>query len=233
MTGTPAEPGAADATGSAGVDPAEERLANLFAGLNEVIRAGEETRRLRAEMIRRLAAAGWTQDRLARLAGMSQPAVSKQVTRAAGPAGATAEPDGLALDQGDAPWLEGRLWGLAEEIADWVAASREPGGGAAHCARLTQALARGRKRFSERNVDALRRLVEEDLRTHRAVLDPRHQGTYDRIARALDTRATPGSHSEHTASARRTLARQIQRMRLREADEATADTTTAGDTRGC
>jgi transcriptional regulator with XRE-family HTH domain len=210
--------------GTTGADPTEEQLAVMFTGLNEVIRAGEEMRRLRAEMIRLLAGAGWTQDRLARLAGMSQPAVSKQVT---GSPGAASDTGGLALDQEDAPWLEGRLWGLAEAIAEEVAEygeSREStgpaGGGTARSARLTQALARGRKRFTERNVDALRRLVEEDLRTHRAALGPRHQEVreaYDRIARALDTGGAAGPYTEGTAPARRALARQVQRMRLRQA----------------
>lgn len=49
--------------------------------MNEVIRAGEEMRKLRTEMIRVLAGLGWTQDRIARLADMSQPAVSKQAAK--------------------------------------------------------------------------------------------------------------------------------------------------------
>ncbi|MFE7410884.1 sigma-70 family RNA polymerase sigma factor [Streptomyces laurentii] len=211
-------PGAGGA-GAGGADPTEEQLAVMFAGLNEVIRAGEEMRRLRAEMIRVLAGAGWTQDRLARLAGMSQPAVSKQVTGSH-----AADTGGLALDQEDAPWLEGRLWGLAEaiaeEIAESAACAKSTTGGTAGSARLTQALARGRKRFTERNVDALRRLVEEDLRTHRAALGPRHheaREAYDRIARALDTGGAAGPYTEGTAPARRALARQVQRMRLRQA----------------
>lgn len=219
-TGAGTTKAGATKAGAAGADPTEEQLAVMFAGLNEVIRAGEEMRRLRAEMIRVLAGAGWTQDRLARLAGMSQPAVSKQVTGSHG----AADTGGLALDQEDAPWLEGRLWGLAEAIAEEVAESGEStgsaGGGTARSARLTQALARGRKRFTERNVDALRRLVEEDLRTHRAALGPRHQEAreaYDRIARALDTGGAAGPYTEGTAPARRTLARQVQRMRLRQA----------------
>ncbi|MFJ9828735.1 sigma-70 family RNA polymerase sigma factor [Streptomyces sp. NPDC101160] len=183
----------------------EEQAEELFAGMNEVIRAGEEMRRLRAEMIQQFAAAGWTQDRLARLAGMSQPAVSKQLTRPR--AGEAAD---VSLDQHDTPWLEGRLWGLAEEIAGTL-------GGAAACARLTHALALGRKRFTPQNVDALRRLVEEDLRTHRAELAPRHQETYDRVARALDTMPPPAREAgggPGGPAARRTLARQVQRVRL-------------------
>ncbi|MFI8344776.1 hypothetical protein ACIF8W_32585 [Streptomyces sp. NPDC085639] len=38
-------------------------------------------RRLRAEMIKLFAGFGWTQERIARIADMSQPAVSKQVAK--------------------------------------------------------------------------------------------------------------------------------------------------------
>ncbi|MFI8519290.1 sigma-70 family RNA polymerase sigma factor [Streptomyces sp. NPDC085481] len=186
----------------------EEQVARMFAGMNEVIRAGEEMRTLRAEMIQLFAGLGWTQDRLARLAGMSQPAVSKQVAKAR--AGEAADPADLSLDQHDAPWLEGRLWGLAEEIAETV-------GEAAHCSRHVHALTRGRKRFTPQNVDALRRLVEEDLRAHRTDLTAGHQQVYDRIARGLDVLATKGEAGAGPASARRTLACQIQRVRLKDA----------------
>jgi len=183
----------------------EDQVGRMFAGMNEVIRAGEEMRRLRAEMIQTLAGAGWTQDRLARLAGMSQPAVSKQVARSG-----TGEPVDLTLDQLDPPWLEGRLWGLAEEIARRL-------DDAAHCSRLVHALARGRKRFTARNVDALRRLVEEDLREHRAEAPfTAYQEAYDRIARGLDVLATagPDDASAGSAARRRALACQLQRVRL-------------------
>lgn len=186
----------------------EERVAALFAGMNEVIRAGEEMRRLRAEMIRLFASEGWTQDRLARLAGMSQPAVSKQVTRTADAVGIPGSGPGDP-GQEDTPWLEGCLWGLAEEIARLV-------GDEAGCAGFTHTLTRGRKRFTEPNVDALRRLVEADLREHRAELGARHQEAYDRIARALDTRAAAGGGGAASPSARRALARQVQRVRLRQ-----------------
>lgn len=194
-------PEALDAT-----DLTEEQVGQMFAGMNEVIRAGEEMRRLRAEMIQALAAAGWTQDRLARLAGMSQPAVSKQLARPG--AGEAAD---VSLDQHDTPWLEGRLWGLAEEVSEAL-------GDRARCARLVHVLARGRKRFTASNVDALRRLVEEDLREHSA--EPRfgaYQKAYDRIARGLDVLATTDGSEAGPASARRALACQIQRVRLREA----------------
>ncbi|WP_128981005.1 sigma-70 family RNA polymerase sigma factor [Streptomyces roseicoloratus] len=192
----------------------EEQAARMFAGMNEIIRAGEEMRHLRAEMIRLLAGAGWTQERLARLAGMSQPAVSKQVTRAS--AGEDAPPAADAsLDQWDTPWLEGRLWGLAEELS----AALDDG---AHCSRLVHALARGRKRFTPQNVDALRRLMEEDLREYGA--EPpfaAYRNTYDRIARGLDVLATAGRGAEAVpASRRRALACQIQRVRLHEAPTA-------------
>src|SRR4051794_7239611 len=93
----------------------EEQAARMLAGVNDVIRAGEEMRRLRTELIRVFTGLGWTQDRIARLTGMSQPAVSKQVTRHR--AGGPQPPLELGLDQHDAPWLEGRLWALAEEIS--------------------------------------------------------------------------------------------------------------------
>ncbi|MFD0371731.1 sigma-70 family RNA polymerase sigma factor [Streptomyces sp. NPDC127114] len=184
----------------------EEQVGRMFAGMNEIIHAGEEMRRLRCEMIQLFAAAGWTQDRLARLAGMSQPAVSKQVARAAG----ADEPADVSLEQLDTPWLEGRLWGLAEELS---AALDDT----AHCSRLVHALARGRKRFTPQNVDALRRLVEEDLREYGAEAPFRaYQNTYDRIARGLDVLATSEGTEAGRASRRRALACQIQRVRLQE-----------------
>ncbi|MER7517956.1 helix-turn-helix transcriptional regulator [Streptomyces sp. NPDC126499] len=191
----------------------EEQVGRMFAEMNEIIDAGEEMRRLRAEMIRLFVGAGWTQERLARLAGMSQPAVSKQAARARteGAAGGTGEPVDLSLDQLDPPWLEGRLWGLAEAVSETL-------DDAAHCSRLVHALARGRKRFTPQNVDALRRLVEEDLREHRAEAPfAAYREAYDRIARGLDVpTATDGSPAGSPAR-RRTLACQVQRVRLRDA----------------
>ncbi|GAA3389761.1 sigma-70 family RNA polymerase sigma factor [Streptomyces roseoviridis] len=204
----------------------EEQVGRMFAEMNEIIRAGEEMRRLRAEMIRLFAGAGWTQDRLARLAGMSQPAVSKQVAGARTDGGATAGgaaasggratgggaggPVDLSLDQRDLPWLEGRLWGLAEAVSETLE-------DAAHCSRLVHALARGRKRFTPQNVDALRRLVEEDLREHGA--EPpfgAYRNAYDRIARGLDDPTATDGPAAGPAARRRTLACQVQRVRLRE-----------------
>ncbi|MEU9082072.1 sigma-70 family RNA polymerase sigma factor [Streptomyces sp. NPDC048357] len=181
----------------------EEQAGRMFAGMNEVIRAGEEMRQLRTEMIRVLAGWGWTQDRIARLADMSQPAVSKQAAkhRTDGPP----TPMGLALDQYDAPWLEGRLWGLAEEIS-------EAFGDTARCARLVDALARGRKRFTPGNVDALRRLVEEDLLPHRVELPAGYRSAYDEISRGLDVPPkAAATAATASASMRRALAHRVQR----------------------
>ncbi|MET9466788.1 sigma-70 family RNA polymerase sigma factor [Streptomyces sp. NPDC006544] len=193
----------------------ETQAERILAEMNEVIRAGEEMRRLRTEMIKVFVGFGWTQDRIARLTDMSQPAVSKQVVkyRADGPSPAM----GLALDQYDAPWLEGRLWGLAEQISETF---RET----ARCARYVDALGRGKKRFTPQNVDALRRLVEEDLRLHRAELPGGHRAAYDEISRGLDvpvgTGTAPGTAAAPAAapaaaSVRRALARRIQLDRLR------------------
>lgn len=184
----------------------EEQAGQMLADMNEVIRAGEEMRKLRAEMIKLLIGLGWTQDRIGRLASMSQPAVSKHMAkyRTDGPP----PPMELSLDQYDTPWLEGRLWGLAEEISETLH-------GTAHCTRCVDAVARGKRRFTPENVDELRRLVEADLRLHRATMPGSYQEAYDRISRALDVppkaTATPGS-----ASVRRTLAHRIQRDRLRD-----------------
>ncbi|MFG2987786.1 sigma-70 family RNA polymerase sigma factor [Streptomyces sp. NPDC048257] len=186
----------------------EEQAVRMLAGMNEVIRAGEEMRKLRAEMIKLFAGFGWTQDRIARIADMSQPAVSKQVAKYA--ADDPAPPVGLALDQYDAPWLEGRLWGLAEVVAETLDVAR--------CTRCVDALARGRKRFTPRTVDELRRLVEEDLLLHRTELPAGFRAAYDEISRGLDVppkAATPtGAAPPVSASARRTLAHQLQRDRL-------------------
>ncbi|MFG2653353.1 sigma-70 family RNA polymerase sigma factor [Streptomyces sp. NPDC048436] len=187
----------------------EEQAGRMLAEMNDVIRAGEEMRKLRAEMIKLLVGLGWTQDKIAQLTDMSQPAVSKQVTkhRADGPP----PPMDIALDQQDIPWLEGRLWGLAEEISRTLHE-------AAHCTSSIHALARGKKRFTPQNVDALRRLIEEDLRHHRARLPTGHQDAYDRISRGLDvpskTTRTTATTASGPAALRRTLARRIQRDRL-------------------
>lgn len=189
----------------------EEQAGRMVARMNEVIRAGEEMRRLRAEMIKLFAGFGWTQDTIARLTDMSQPAVSKQVTkyRTDGPQPTPS----LSLDQHDAPWLEGRLQGLAEEISETCPES-------ARCTRFVHAVARGRKRFTPRTVDELRRLVEEDLRAHRAELPSGYRDAYDAISRGLDLppkAAAPAADAAPAASAsvRRALAQQLQRDRLR------------------
>ncbi|MFF1409161.1 sigma-70 family RNA polymerase sigma factor [Streptomyces sp. NPDC058289] len=184
----------------------EEQAGRMLAEMNEVIRAGEEMRKLRTEMIKVFTGLGWTQDKIAQLTAMSQPAVSKQVAKYK--AEDPLPPIGLSLDQGDAPWLEGRLWGLAEEIA-------EAHPDTARCARHVDAIARGKKRFTPRDVDELRRLVEEDLRLHREDLPGSYQEAYDAISRGLDvpsgaTADTPAS----PPSVRRTLAHRIQRDRL-------------------
>lgn len=185
----------------------EEQAERMLAGMNEVIRAGEEMRRLRTEMIKVFVGFGWTQERIARLTDMSQPAVSKQVAKHKedGPPA----PVGLRLEQDDTPWLEGRLWGLAEEVSDTL-------GDTAHCTRTVDALARGGKRFTPRGVDELRRLLEADLRVHRARLPAAHQAAYDAISRALDVPPkAPPAPATGSPSVRRALARRIQRDRLR------------------
>ncbi|MFF2513594.1 sigma-70 family RNA polymerase sigma factor [Streptomyces sp. NPDC058086] len=185
----------------------EAQAERMFADMNDVIRAGEEMRRLRAEMIKLFAGLGWTQDRIARLTGMSQPAVSKQVTKHKGDD--PSPPPRLSLDQHDTPWLQGRLWGLAEEISETLHDT-------AHCTRHLDAVARGKKHFTPQSVDELRRLVEEDLRLHRTTLPDGHRHAYDEISRALDTPAPSTATPTESPSARRTLARQIQRTRLRD-----------------
>lgn len=184
----------------------EEQAERMLAGMNDVIRAGEEMRKLRAEMIKVFVGFGWTQDRIARLTDMSQPAVSKQVTkyRDADPV----PPMDLSLDQHDVPWLEGRLWGLAEDLSETYADT-------ARCTRCVSALARGRRRFTPESVDELRRLVEEDLRLHAAELPGGHRSAYDEISRALDVPSRTDAVPAGTASVRRTLAHRIQRDRLK------------------
>ncbi|MFD7440342.1 helix-turn-helix domain-containing protein [Streptomyces sp. NPDC059909] len=182
----------------------EEQAERMLADINDVIRAGEEMRKLRAEMIKLFAGFGWTQDRIAQLTGMSQPAVSKQVAKYK--TGESPAPMGLSLDQHDIPWLEGRLWGLAEEISETFDDT-------ARCTRYVNAIARGKKRFTPQNVDELRRLVEEDLRLHRAEMPHSYQDAYDKISRGLDVPSKVTTTA--SASMRRTLARQLQRNRLR------------------
>ncbi|MWA15691.1 sigma-70 family RNA polymerase sigma factor [Streptomyces sp. BA2] len=181
----------------------EGQAERMLAGMNEVIRAGEEMRKLRAEMVKLFFELGWTQDKIAELADMSQPAVSKQVAKYR-----TADrppPMELHLDQRDLPWLEGRLWGLAEVVSETLDES-------AHCTRYVNALSRGKKRFTPQNIDELRRLLEEDLRQHHAQLPGVHRKAYDEISRHLDipTRST----ATGSASVRRALAHAIQRDRL-------------------
>ncbi|MFF2008272.1 sigma-70 family RNA polymerase sigma factor [Streptomyces sp. NPDC058195] len=196
----------------------EEQAGRMLAGMNEVIRAGEEARALRTELIRLLTGLGWTQERIARLADMSQPAVSRHAAKhhANGPQPAA----DLSLDQTDAPWLEGRLWALAEAVSHTL-------DGAARCTRYTDALARGRKRFTPGSVDALRRLVEEDLRLHRAELPRGYRDVYDRISRGLDVPARTAATATATAgpSVRRALAHRIQRDRFDDAAPASREDT--------
>ncbi|MGV9856891.1 sigma-70 family RNA polymerase sigma factor [Streptomyces sp. NPDC003442] len=181
----------------------EEQAERMLADMNEVIRAGEEMRKLRAEMIKMFADFGWTQDRIAQLTDMSQPAVSKQVTKYK--MGDPLPPTKLSLDQHDVPWLEGRLWGLAEEISENYDTAR--------CTRYVHAIARGKKRFTPQNVDELRRLVEEDLMLHQAEMPSSYRNAYDEISRGLDIPAEVTTTA--SASVRRALAYQIQRDQLR------------------
>jgi hypothetical protein len=182
----------------------EEQAERMLAGMNEVIRAGEEMRKLRTEMVKLFVGFGWTQDRIAQLTDMSQPAVSKQVTKYK--MGDPLPPARLSLDQHDAPWLEGRLWGLAEEISEAFYDT-------ARCTRYVNAAARGRKRFTPQNVDELRRLVEADLMLHQAEMPGSYRDAYDEISRGLDVPSKVATTA--SASVRRALAYQIQRDRLR------------------
>lgn len=115
-------------------------------------------------------------------------------------------PMGLSLEQHDAPWLEERLWGLAEEISEAFC-------DAARCTRSVNAIARGKKRFTPQNVDELRRLVEEDLMPHRTALPGSYRDAYDEISRGFDVPSKITTTAP--ASVRRAVARQIQRDRLR------------------
>ena len=184
----------------------EEQAERMLAEMNDVIRAGEEMRKLRAEMIKLFAGFGWTQEKISQLTDMSQPAVSKQVSKHK--TGDPLPPMEFTLDQHDAPWLEGRLWGLAEEIA-------ETSDHTARCTRCLNAIARGKKRLTPQNVDELRRLVEEDLILRRAELPTGYRDAYDEISRGLDVPARSKIATRTPASLRRALARQIQRDRLR------------------
>ncbi|MFH8484577.1 sigma-70 family RNA polymerase sigma factor [Streptomyces longisporoflavus] len=185
----------------------EGQAERMLAGMNEVIRAGEEMRKLRAEMITLFAGFGWTQDKIAELAEMSQPAVSKQMAKYK--ADDQPPPMELHLDQRDIPWLEGRLWGLAEKVSESLDDS-------ARCTRCVGALSRGKKHFTPQNTDELRRLLEEDLRQHQDRLPPSHRAAYDEISRRLDIPAQVTATG--SASVRRALAREIQRDQL--ADDA-------------
>ncbi|MFD6416234.1 hypothetical protein, partial [Streptomyces sp. NPDC060194] len=242
LTEVPAGEGGDRATGEAGAadraeaapmpddfadaqdDLTEAQATRLFADLNDVIRAGDDARRRRGELIHALADLGWTQDRIARLAGMSQPAVSKHLLkpRAGQPSRSqrrfTDDQLVSSLDQSDVPWLHGRLWALADAVS---AACRQTLGAPAHCSAFADALDRGRRRLTPRTADELRRLVEEDLRRHGGWLPEDHRSTYDTVARALDHAElngppTAGGHLGPPA-VRRATARRIQRERLRTA----------------
>jgi hypothetical protein len=185
----------------------EEQAERMLAEMNDVIRAGEETRKLRSEMIKLFAGFGWTQEKISQLTDMSQPAVSKQVSKYKN--GDPLPPMEFSLDQDDAPWLEGRLWGLAEVIAEILNCT-------ARCTRSVHAIGRGKKRFTPRNVDELRRLVEDDLMLRRAEIPGSYRDAYDEISRGLDVPVPVSSKTATTpVSLRRALARQIQRDRLR------------------
>lgn len=119
-------------------------------------------------------------------------------------------PTKLSLDQYDTPWLEGRLWGLAEELSETLHET-------ARCTRYVDALTRGKKHFTPQNIDELRRLVEEDLRLHRADLPVGHRAAYDEISRGLDLPSHVTVTTTAPASVRRSLAHRIQRDRLSNA----------------
>ncbi|MFE6000603.1 sigma-70 family RNA polymerase sigma factor [Streptomyces sp. NPDC056454] len=155
-------------------------------------------------MVALFAGAGWPQEWNAQLTGMSQPALSKQVSTH-GP-GSPPPPAKLTLDQDDAPWPEGRPRGLGEAVSE---ARR-------HESRRTpfaDALGRGRKRFTPENVDTLRRLVGEDLRVHREEVPACHRAAYDTISGGLGVPARSGA-TTGSLSVRRTLAHRILRDRL-------------------
>lgn len=76
--GGPSQPGFAHRAGRRrrqhAPDPrtlTEEQAERMLAGMNEVIRAGEEMRKLRSGMIKVFAGFGWTQERIAQLTEMS------------------------------------------------------------------------------------------------------------------------------------------------------------------
>ncbi len=181
----------------------EDQAGRILAGMNEVIRAGEEMRKLRTEMIKVFVGLGWTQERIAQVTDVSQPAISKHVRKHQ-----IGDPPRLGLDQRDIPWLEGRLWGLADAISDAVDED-------AACARFVYAIGRGRKRFTPATVDELRRLVERDLIGHEAVLPAVFRRAYDEISRGLDLPTKPAGTITESVSVRRALAHEIQRDRLR------------------
>ncbi|MFQ6852401.1 sigma-70 family RNA polymerase sigma factor [Streptomyces sp. 35M1] len=195
------------ARGTAGAPRVEKDQPTVRGQATQVTEISD-TRRPSGQADHEFAGLGRTQERIARLTGMSQPAVSKQVAKAR-PDGPASPPD-ITLDQHDTPWLEGRLWGLAEEIPASLHDS-------AHCTRLTDALGRGRKRFTPQNVDALRRLVEKDLMERRAELPGSHRSAYDAISRGLDApakEAATDAAGTGSAPVGRALARRIQRDRF-------------------
>ncbi|MBT2375866.1 hypothetical protein J7E90_00325 [Streptomyces sp. ISL-111] len=100
------------------------------------------------------------------------------------------------------------LWGLAEAISETLHHD-------ACCTRFDDAVGRGRKRLTPSDVDALRRLVEEDLRLHRAELPGGYRTAYDVISRGLDVPADVTATG--SASVRRTLAHRVRRDRFRGA----------------
>ncbi|WP_327092777.1 hypothetical protein OIE66_19710 [Nonomuraea sp. NBC_01738] len=182
----------------------QQQAADLLAGINDTIRAGEEMRALRTELVKVFADYGWTQDAIAHLTDMSQPAVSKHVARHRTD---HTPPLDLTLDQPDTPWLEGRLWALAERLSETHPRTTR-------CTPHLHAIARGKRHFTPQTVDELRRLVEDDLRTHAADLPPAYRKTYDTISRTLDQPPNPSPQPPTTPTARRTLAYQVQLRHL-------------------
>ncbi|GAA3068620.1 hypothetical protein GCM10020254_10440 [Streptomyces goshikiensis] len=134
---------------------------------------------------------------------MSQPAVSKQVTKQK--AGDPPPPWPSPSTSATRPGSKDVCGGLAEEISDTLQDT-------ARCTRHVHALARGGKRFTPSDIDDLRRLVEEDLRLRQEELPGGCRSAYDQISRGLDLPEEVTVTA--SASVRRALARRIQRDRL-------------------
>lgn len=126
----------------------EDHARELFVHLNARIADGEEAAEERKALIGILDDHGWSQTEIAKVAEISQQAISKSLKKPTAP----------NLEGTDAPWVIGRLFGIAGHLV-W---NRAPGV-KVQCENLVYKMMGGRYPVTPFSVAQLRRFLEKDL----------------------------------------------------------------------